>query len=118
MYKEDGRAPAVHRFPKISWDLYGSVCYRHRSAVVEATRGPMQAALIKRTAFSRDSSLRMSANNVRDVMMYLVETGVVKKIHVRKKRHPRFELTDLGLEFQKLLLGVKSPCSKHTPPGL
>ena len=118
IHKEAARAPSVHSFPKISWDLYSSVCYRHRSAVVEAMRGQMQAAAIKRTALYRDSTLRMSANNVRDVIKYLAEAGVVQTVRMRKKKHPRYELTDLGLEFQKLLLGVKSPCSKLTLPSL
>ena len=118
MHKEAGRGSLVHRYPKIPWNLYSSVCYRHRSAVIEAMRGQMQAAVIKRRAFSRDSTLRMSANNVRDVMKWLVETEAVQKIRVRKKKHPRYELTDLGLEFQKLLLGVKVPCPKLTLPGL
>ena len=116
--KDAGQGSWVHRYPKIPWDLYSSVCYRHRSAVVEAMRGQMQAAVIKRRALSRDSTLRMSANNVRYVMKYLVETEVVQKIQVKKKKHPRFELTDLGLEFQRLLLGVRVPCPKLTLPGL
>ena len=116
--KDAGQGPLVHQYPKIPWDLYSSVCYRHRSAVVEAMCGQTQAAVIKRKALSRDSTLRMSANNVRDVMKYLVETEVVQKIRVKKKRHPRFELTDLGLEFQRLLLGVRVPCPKLTLPGL
>ena len=118
MRKDAGQGSLVHQYPKIPWDLYSSVCYRHRSAVIEAMRGQMQAAAIKRKALSRDSTLRMSANNVRDVMKYLVETEVVEEIRVRKRRHPRFELTDLGLEFQKLLLGVRIPCPKLTPLGL
>ena len=118
MRKDAGQNSLVHRYPKIPWDLYSSVCYRHRSAVIESMRGQMQAAAIKRKALSRDSTLRMSANNVRDVMKHLVEIEAVQKNRVRKKRHPRFELTDLGLEFQKLLLGVGVPCPKPTPPSL
>ena len=51
----------------------------------------------------------LGLNNVRDVMKYLVETGVVERVKMRKKKHPRYDLTDLGLEFQKLLLGVRVP---------
>ncbi len=100
--------PLAHRFPNIPWDLYSSVCYRHRTAVIEAMREPMQAATIKRRARLCDSTLRMSANNVRDVMKYLLEAQLVRRVTLRKKRHPHYELTDLGGEFQRLLLNVRT----------
>ena len=106
--------PLTYHEPEIPWDLYSSVCYRHRSAVLESMRRPMQAATIKRRARLRDPELRMSANNVRDVLKYLLETQVVRKITIRKKKHPRYELAELGGEFQRLLLNVKRRHS-HTP---
>ena len=103
------REPINYHEPDIPWDLYSSVCYRHRAAVVETVREPMQAATIKRKARLRDSTLRMSANNVRDVMKYLLEAQVVRRATMRKKKHPHYELTELGREFQRLLLNVKAP---------
>lgn len=95
--------------PEIPWDTYSSVCYRHRAAVLESIREPIQAAAIKRKARLRDPALRMSANNVRDVMKYLLEAQVARRVAVRKKRHPRYELTELGRQFQRLLLNVTAP---------
>ncbi len=68
----------------------------------------MQAAAIKRRAVFHDPQLRMSANNVRDVMRYLVDNGVVRVVRVRRKAHPRYELTELGHAFQQLLVGTKA----------
>ncbi len=99
--------PLAHRFPNIPWDLFGSVCYRHRSAVIKAIHGPMQAAAIKRKALFQNPQLRMSANNVRDVMKYLLKVGVVRKVNIKRRGHPRYELTDLGEVFKDLLLGVR-----------
>ncbi len=94
------------RIPTIPWDLFSSVCFSHRSAVVKAMRGPMQSSRIKKRALGRDPSLRMSANNVRDVMKYLLSEGIVRKVMIGKRSHPRFELTDLGRTFQELLLNA------------
>ena len=99
--------PLAHGFPNIPWDLFGSVCYRHRSAVIKAIHDPIQAAAIKRKALFQNPQLRMSANNVRDVMKYLLKAGVVRKVNIRQRSHPRYELTDLGEIFKDLLLGVK-----------
>jgi DNA-binding HxlR family transcriptional regulator len=68
----------------------------------------MQAAAVKRRAVFQNPQLRMSANNVRDVMRYLLSTGIARRVEVRKKAHPRYELTDLGRTFQQLLVGTKT----------
>ena len=99
--------PLIHHFPDVPWDLFSSVCYSHRSAVIKAMHEPMQAAAIKRKALFQYPKLRMSANNVRDVMRCLLNEGVVRKIKIKKKAHPRYELTDLGKAFKELLVGAK-----------
>ena len=91
------------RVPTVPWDLFSSVCFSHRSAVVKAMHGPMQSSRIKKRALGRDPSLRMSANNVRDVMKYLLSEGIAQKVMIGDRPHPRFELTDLGRTFQELL---------------
>lgn len=100
--------PNSYHEPDIPWDLYSSVCYRHRAAVIESLREPMQAATLKRKARLGDSALRMSANNVRDVMRYLLQKQIACTVTIRKKKHPRYELTELGRKFQWLLLNVKA----------
>lgn len=104
-----GLKPRDYHAPDVPWDLYSSVCYRHRAAVIESMREPMQAATIKRRARLRDSTLRMSANNVRDVMQYLLKEEVVRRVTMRKKKHPQYELTELGRECQRLLHNVRAP---------
>jgi hypothetical protein len=100
-------APAERRLPRIPWELYSSVCYRHRSAVVSAIQGQMQAVEVKRRARLRDADLRMSANNVRDVMRYLEKNGIVDKLEPGRRGHPKYELTRLGKALQDLLIGAK-----------
>ncbi len=104
-----GLTSAGHHEPDVPWDLYSSICYRHRVAVIESLREPMQSATSRRKARRQDPTLRMSANNVRDVMKYLLQKQIARRVTIRKKKHPRYELTDLGREFQWLLLNVKAP---------
>lgn len=98
--------PLKHHFPRIPWDLYSSVCYSHRSAVVKAICEPMQAAAIKRAARLKNADLRMSANNARDVLWYLLAKGIVRRVMIKRRSHPRYELTEMGKIFQELLVGV------------
>ena len=100
----NGLKPITHRFPKIPWDVYSSICYSHRSATIRAMHKPMQAVERKKEARRKDSTLRMSANNVRDVTNDLLKKGIVQRLEVKRKRHPRYELTDLGRTFQELLV--------------
>ncbi len=89
--------------PECDWETYGRLCHRHRSAVVLAMTEPLQPSIIKRRARLRNSDLRMSANNVRDVMRLLVAWGVAKPVQVKRKAHLRYELTEQGRVFQRLL---------------
>ena len=106
--RRTGRRPLTYHLPAVSWDLYSSVCYRHRTAVLRALQGPMQAAAVKRRAAFQDAELRMSANNVRDVMRYFLAHGIVRKLTIPGQRHPRYELTDLGRAFQQLVQGARA----------
>ncbi|GFO81548.1 MAG: hypothetical protein A49_11750 [Methyloceanibacter sp.] len=80
----------------MDWDLYSDACHSHRTAVLLALEKPMQAAAVKRKARFQNSSLRMSANNARDVLNYFEHMGIVRRVFVRKSMHPHFELTELG----------------------
>ncbi len=90
--------------PSVNWPLYGWICYRHRSAVVRILNSPMQPSAIKRTLRIYKPNIKISANNIRDVMRLLLEKGIVQKVFVRKKAHPRYELTDSGNQFRELLM--------------
>ncbi len=94
---------AVERLSKNDWSLYGSTCFSHRSAVIKTLTRPMQPAAIKRQARLHDQRIRISANNVRDVIRYLHTHGIVQPVHVRKRAHPSYELTPTLYIIQQLL---------------
>lgn len=93
--------------PTINWQLYGWVCFRHRAAILMTLHEPMQPAAIKRRARSRDPTLRMSANNVRDVIRLFRAHGIVRAVRVRHSVHLRYELTDVGHVLQSLLMAAE-----------
>ena len=97
-----------HNFPDIDWDLYGWVCYSHRSVIIKVLKRPLQPSEIKRTARFLYPSIRMSANNVRDVMRLFIQRDIVRKIHIKGRVHPRYELTELGKKIQLLLLQAEA----------
>ena len=79
------------------------MCFTHRAAIVRALNEPLQPATIKRRARARQPQLRMSANNVRDIIHLLAAWGVVRPVQVRRKAHLRYELTKNGRAIQQLL---------------
>jgi DNA-binding HxlR family transcriptional regulator len=89
--------------PSANWELYGWVCYSHRSVVLRTLTEPMQPSEIRRKIRHRFSSAKISANNVRDIIRLFEKQGIARKVFFRKKAHPRYELTETGLIFQKLL---------------
>lgn len=100
----DGMHLMRHDFPDLDWSLYGDVCYSHRAAVIKCLSQPMQPAQIKRVARSRNPNTRMSANNVRDVIRFLRANRIAQPVWLKKKAHPRYQLTDVGRQMQRLLL--------------
>ena len=92
------------RQPSIDWGLYGWVCYSHRAAILKALAGPLQPCEIKRKARFDNPGLRMSANNVRDVIRLFVGKGIVRYVPGKRRAHPRYELTALGDTLRWLLL--------------
>ena len=93
-----------YELPDVEWNLYGLLCFNHRSSVLGAIRKPIQPAAIKREARSQNPLIRMSTNNVRDVIRFFLEKGVVSKTYIKGKAHPRYQLTDAGRHLQTLLL--------------
>lgn len=94
--------------PSVNWDLYGWVCYSHRAAIIRSMTGPMQPSEVKRVLRVRRPNIRISANNIRDVVKLLLGKGLVQKVFVKKKAHPRYELTDSGSQFRQLLMQAES----------
>jgi len=87
----------------VNWALYGWVCYSHRSVVLRALTEPMQPSEIRRRIRHRFPAAKISANNVRDIIRLFEKHGIVQKVFIKKKAHPRYELTESGVPFQKLL---------------
>ena len=65
---------------------------------------PMAPSDIKRKAFQRNAELRMSANNVRDVLKLFLKRRIVHRYSIKKHIRPYYELTGLGKQLQQLLL--------------
>ena len=106
LLKDDGKPKIACDFPKVDWEVYGWVCYTHRAAVIRALTEALQPAAIKRRARLQNPDLRMSANNVRDVIKLLLQKDIVEPVEVRKKVHLRYQLTELGRDLQNLLCRV------------
>ena len=99
--------PRVYTFPQIDdWELYGSLCFRHREAVMKALTEPMKPASVKRRALQRDGQLRMSANNAREVIRHLRHKELVQRIGYHGERWPRYELTARGHDYRRMLVGA------------
>ncbi len=103
------QSPRPRFFPSIDWTLYGAVCYRHRSAVVKALIEPLQPSAIKRIARKQNEAIRMSANNVRGVVRFLVTHGIVEPVLVRRFKRKRYRLTAVGEAFRTLLSRAEVP---------
>lgn len=99
------RLPAIsYDLPDIDWELLGSCCFSHRATVIKTLIDSVQPAQIKRKALQNNPKIRMSANNVRDVIRYLREKRIVQPVKVRKKSHLHYELTEQGVLFRNFLI--------------
>ena len=90
--------------PDINWHLYGWVNFNHRSAIIKILTTPMQPAEIKKVLRIRHPNIKISANNVRDIIKLFLARDIVRPVKIRKKAHPRYELTDLGTKLRQLLI--------------
>ncbi len=95
--------------PSVNWELYGWVCFNHRAAIIRILAEPMQPAEIKRKLRQIGSDIKISANNIRDIVRLFLQKGIVQKVFVRKKAHPRYELTELGTKLKELLSRAEMP---------
>jgi DNA-binding MarR family transcriptional regulator len=98
-------------FPSVDWELYGWICFNHRAAIIRILAEPMQPSEMKRKLRQIGSDVRISANNIRDIVRLFLQKGIVQKVFARKKAHPRYELTELGTKLQELLQQAEMPLS-------
>lgn len=90
--------------PDIDWNLYGWACFSHRSAIIKALTDPMQPSEIKRFFRFQKTPIRISANNIRDIIHLFLIKGIVRPVQNRGKSHPRYELTETGIKLRHLLI--------------
>ena len=115
--------PLLPTRARIDWSVYGAVCHNHRSAVVLALAEPLRPPMVKRRAQMRDPKLRISANNVREVLSSLQRLRVTRRRWIEEYGYPHHELTRLGREARRLLIGAEMPrpecakfrCGEETP---
>ena len=105
--KQLGMQVREHDFPQVPWAIYGWVCFGQRSAVLKAIREPMQPIAIMDALRSQNRDIRMSVNNVRDVIHLFLSKEIVTKVHFPRRFYPRYVLTSLGKKLQRLLLRVE-----------
>jgi len=95
----------------IDWSIYGWICYNQRLVILRMLTEPMQPSELRRKIRKKLPQAKISANNTRDIVRLFLEKGIVKKQFVRKKAHPRYQLTDLGTKLQSLLITAESRLS-------
>jgi len=99
---------AEPNLPNIDWQLYGWVCFSHRSMVIKVLTSAMQPAKVKRILMLQRINARISASNIRDVMQLLLSKKIVKPVKVKKQAYLRYELTELGNKLRQLLLRAET----------
>lgn len=100
-------------FKSVNWELYGWVCFSHRAVVLRILTEPMQPSEMKRKLRQIGSDVKISANNIRDIVRLFLQKGIVQKVWVRKKAYPKYELTELGTKLQELLRQAEMPLNFH-----
>ncbi len=94
---------------EVDCNLLGWAVFRHRASVIKVLDRPMRAVTARKLAISKDSELRMSSNNARDVLKLVVKNGIAEAVEERKQAHPIYQLTDAGRQVQTLLYQAESP---------
>jgi len=94
--------------PDIDWQLYGWICFSHRSMVIKVLTSAMQPARVKRVLTLQRIDARISASNIRDVIQLLLSKKIVRPVKVKKQAYLRYELTELGIKLRQLLLRAET----------
>lgn len=98
-----GQHVSEEELPALDWNVYRSLCFSQRAAVIKALARPMQPSQIAKQAKFQNPALRMSANNTRDVIKVLLTKEVVTSTQVKGKAHRQYALTELGKACHLLL---------------
>lgn len=92
-----------HDTPDINWKLYGRCIYSQRSVVIKTIDEPMQPSQIRRYAVINNPKLKMSSNNVRDIIYWLEKQNIVTAVKVKRKAYKHYVLTEIGKNIKRLL---------------
>lgn len=95
--------------PNIDWQLYGWVCFIHRSMVIKTLTMAMRPSEVKKVLRFRKPGMKISANNIRDVLRLLLSKAIVRPVKVKNRTYLRYELTETGTKFRQLLLQADQP---------
>ncbi len=101
--KTHGLSIYAYDFPIVDWKLYGWICYSHRAAIIEVMTEPLQPASIRRKIKQQGPGMKISANNVADILRLFLKRKIIKPVNIRRKVFCRYELTELGNKLQNLL---------------
>ena len=97
-------------FPIVDWELYGWVCYTHRTAIIKALTSPLQPAAIRRKILHQNPNIKISTNNVSDILRLFLKKKIIIPVRVQKEAHLSYRLTELGTKLQVLLYRAENPC--------
>lgn len=106
VYQDSNHPYKEYNLPDIDWQLYGWVCFNHRCSVIKTLITPLQPSEIKRILRVHRPNIKISANNIRDIIKLFLAKAIVRPVKLRKKAHLRYELTELGDQFRQLLVRV------------
>ena len=101
--KRHGLPIYAYDFPIVDWELYGWICYSHRAVVINVLTEPLQPASIRRKIKKQNPGMKISANNVADILRLFLGKRIIKPVRIRRKVFCRYELTEPGTKLQTLL---------------
>ena len=107
LYKKYGIPVKKYNLPDVDWQLYGWVCFDHRAAIIKALNEPMRASEIKKMLRLHKPNIKISANNIRDIIRLFAAKKIVEPVKVKKMAYPRYQLTDIGIQLKKLITNAQ-----------
>ena len=105
--KKHGIPVKKYNLPDVNWQLYGWVCFDHRAATIKALNEPMRASEIKKILRLHKPNIKISANNIRDIIRLFEAKNIVEPVKVKKMSYPRYQLTDIGIQLKKLIINAQ-----------
>ena len=105
--KKHGIPVKKYNLLDVDWQLYGWVCFDHRAAVIKVLNEPMRASEIKKVLRLHKPNMKISSNNIRDIIRLFTSKKIVEPVKVRKMAYPRYQLTDIGIQLKKLITNAQ-----------